>query len=81
MSEFADALGAVMLVGAAREACRGPGMAARRRALFALGQPLFESSQLGRAMSRGDYAEVERLVRGVMPDGWQPAPAWRLDPS
>jgi hypothetical protein len=78
VSEFGDALGAVLLVGAAREACKGPAMAGHRRRLLALGQPLFASSELGRAMQRGDYAEVERLVRGVMPAGWQPAPAWRL---
>lgn len=72
MSEFGRALESVLLLGAARAACQGdPERLARLRATE---QPLRA------AVARGAYDEADRIVRGVMPAGWEPPAEWRLQP-
>ena len=72
MSEFHKALTATLLVGAARADCQGD--PERLKALRATQKPLVA------AVQAGDYAEAERVVRAVMPEGWEPSSEWRLQP-
>lgn len=68
LAEFTRGLRCTMLLGAARAEARGDRLVALRE----LEQPLRA------AVEAGDWDEAERLIRSVMPEGWEPPVEWQV---
>lgn len=68
LGEFTRGLRCTMLLGAARAEARGDRLVALRE----LEHPLRAAVEVG------DWDEAERLIRGVMPDGWESPVEWQV---